>query len=311
MSDRRRRRFVATGLALLLAASTGAADAAAQPPLKERSTGDVDAMRQRARGGEAEAGYELGMALMARSDERSLKEAREVLRASMRSGHVEAQNAYAGLLLNGAGGAREEAEGRRLLLDAARRGSVGAHVTLSMAHMNGDGGFERDARRAFQHMQAAAMIDKPKNGWLLWRLGMMHLEGIGTPKDAAEAYRWVARAAEKGAVEGMISRAVMLATGDGVAKNAPEARDWYGRAARSGERGWEHALRGLGGMLLMGDGGPVDLPRGFGYLLAAHSAGDELAAQLIDMFRSKITPEIETEAVAIAKGWVKARPASD
>jgi TPR repeat protein len=109
----------------------------------------------------------------------------------------------------------------------------------------------------------------------------------------------------------MISRAVMLATGDGVAENQVEARSWYERAARSGEEGWAHALRGLGGMLVIGEGGPVDLPRGFGYLLAAHAAGDEFAGQLIERFRAQITPEVEGQAVAIAKEWVKAPPTRD
>jgi TPR repeat protein len=204
------------------------------------------------------------------------------MREAMRAGHVEAQNGLAGLLLKGAGGPREEAEGRRLLQDAARRGSVGANVTLSMLHTDGAGGFERDLRRAFQHMQAAAAVEKPKNGWVLWRLGMVHLQGSGTPRNSQEAYRWVVRAADKGSIDGMISRAVMLATGDGVAENKAEARSWYERAARSGEKGWAHALRSLGGMHVIGEGGPVDLPRGFGYLLVAHTAGDELAGKMIE-----------------------------
>lgn len=309
MSSRRR---AAAGFALLLAVAGASGPAGAvQPPLQQRPAGDEDALRERSRAGDAESQYELGMALMARNDDASLKEARDWLLRALRSGHVEAQNAYSGLLINGSGGPKDEAGGRRLLLDAARRGSVGANVTLSIAHLDGSGGFERDERRAFQHMQAAAMIDKPKNGWALWRLGMMHLNGIGTPKNPEEAYRWVTRAAEKGSVSGMTSRAVMLATGEGVAKNPVEARTWYERAARSGEDGWAHALRGLGGMLLMGEGGAVDLPRGFGYLLVAHAQGDEHAATLIEMTRSRITPQIEKEAVAVAEAWVKANAATD
>lgn len=299
------------GLALLLATFGGIGHAAAQQRLEQRSAADVDSLRQRARGGEAEAQYELGTALMARNDGAALKEARGWLRQAMRGGHLEAQNAYSALLITGSGGPREETEGRRLLLDAARRGSVGANVSLSMNYSNGSGGFDQDPRKAFLHMQAAAQVDKPENGWVLWRLGMMHLEGFGTPKDAAEAYRWVVRAADKGSVDGMISRAVMLATAEGVAENQIEARTWYERAARSGQDGWAHALRGLGGMLILGEGRPADLPRGFGYLLAAHAAGDEFAGKLIERLRDQITPEVEREALPIAQEWVKALPTRD
>jgi hypothetical protein len=66
-SDRACRRFAAAGLALLLAAFGGAGPAAAQQPLEAQSSAAVDALRERARGGEAEAQYELGMALMART----------------------------------------------------------------------------------------------------------------------------------------------------------------------------------------------------------------------------------------------------
>jgi TPR repeat protein len=311
MSDGTRRRIAAAGLALLLATFGGAVHAAAQEPIEERGAGEVEALRQRARTGDAKAQYELGTALMARNDDPALREARDWLRKAMRAGHLEAQNAYAALLMTGSGGSPDAAEGRRLLFDAARRGSVGANVSLSMNYGNGTGGFKRDPRLAFQHMQAAARVDLPENGWTLWRVGMMHLEGVGTPKDAAEAYRWVVRAADKGSIDGMISRAVMLATGEGVAENQVEARSWYERAARSGKNGWAHALRSLGGMLVIGEGGPVDLPRGFGYLLAARAAGDRNAGIVIERLGSRMTPEVERQAQAVAQEWVKALPTRD
>jgi TPR repeat protein len=116
---------------------------------------------------------------------------------------------------------------------------------------------------------------------------------------------------EKGSVDGMISRAVMLATGEGVAEDKVEARSWYERAARSGEQGWAHALRSLGGMHVIGEGGSVDLPRGFGYLLVAHTAGDGLAGKMIENFRAKLTPEVERQATAIAEEWGSLRPNGD
>lgn len=293
------RRAAALAAALLLAPSQHVA-AQTNPPA---AGAGLDRLRQQARSGGAEAQFELGVALMERRDPASLAEARTWLRQASAAGYVEAQNAYAGLLLRGVGGSRDEREGRRLLLDAASRGSVGANVTLSMAHRDGTSGFPRDPRRSFAHMQAAASASGPSDGFPQWHLGMMHREGYGTPRNLQEAYRWVAQAAERGHVDGMISRAVMLATGEGVAADPAAARQWYERAARTRRGNWAHALRGLGAMLVVGEGGAADLPRGFGYLLAAYSNGDERAGVIIEALRPRITPEIESQALAVAAEW--------
>ena len=87
-----------------------------------------------------------------------------------------------------------------------------------------------------------------------WRLAMMHLNGIGTPADPEEAYRWVVRASDAGDVGAMISRGVMLAIGQGVAEDDAAARLWYQRAAESRDVNFPHALRALGGMLVLGQG---------------------------------------------------------
>ena len=56
----------------------------------------------------------------------------------------------------------------------------------------------------------------------------------------------------------MISLAVMLAVGQGVAPDPAEARLWYARTAESGSA---HALRALGMMILVGEGGASDHER--------------------------------------------------
>jgi len=287
------------GLASAVALIGGEAAAAQQPstPIAE--------LRQQAQAGDRSAQVDLGIRLMMTNQEPDLVEARRWLRAAMDAGDAEAKNAYAGLLINGGGGPRDETLGQRLLAEAAAEGSVGANLTLSAAYRDGNGGFARDPGRAFAHMNAAAASAHGESAQLVfWQLGMMHLRGTGTPANPQEAYRWVSRAADAGGVNGMISRAVMLATGEGTQEDDAAARLWYQRASESGQRLFAHGMRGLGSMLVTGEGGPVDLPRGIAYLRIAKAGNDAQAGTLLERWRDRITPEIDREAQRIANQWM-------
>lgn len=136
-----------------------------------------------------------------------------------------------------------------------------------------------------------------------WNLGMILLNGQGVAADEREAYRWVRASGEAGYKDGMISTAVMLAMGQGVARDPAAARDWYVRAARQHRSA--HALRGLAGMLIMGDGGPADLNRGLAYLELAQEAGDANAAYLIGQVGPAIAPQIDRSRVdALKAEWI-------
>lgn len=137
----------------------------------------------------------------------------------------------------------------------------------------------------------------------MWELGMMLLNGHGAPKDEAAAYRWVRAAGEAGFENGMISTAVMLALGQGTPKDPAQAREWYRKAAE--RHGSAHALRGLGGMLLTGEGGPTDLTRGLAYLELAQEGGDQPAAQILARAGSQLAAQVDRKAVdAIKSDWV-------
>ena len=139
----------------------------------------------------------------------------------------------------------------------------------------------------------------------MWELGMMLLNGHGAPEDEAAAYRWVRAAGEAGYENGMISTAVMLALGQGTAKDPVQAREWYRKAAERHRSA--HALRGLAGMLLTGEGGPTDLTRGLAYLELAHEGGDEPAARILERAGTQIAAQVERKAVdAIKAEWVAA-----
>jgi len=265
----------------------------------------IEELRAEAEAGDREAQADLGTRLLSFNDHAQAVEARRWLRRAADAGSAEAKNSLATALLMGLGGAVDAAEGRRLQEEAAREGSVGANLSLGERYVRGVEGYPRDPARGFAHIQTAARSNQPGSDFAQWRLAMMHLEGIGTPRNSEEAYRILVASSEAGGVRAMISRAVMLATGDGVAKDPVAARHWYQKAAESGQHGFEHGLRGLGAMMAVGEGGAVELARGVAYLRIASAAGDQTASRVLDMLASAITPQIDDEAKRLAGEWMQ------
>jgi uncharacterized protein len=309
----------AAALALLLVLPAPAfAQRAGDAPFAQRQRSgsaqpsDRAALRTRAQAGDSAAQTDLGLALMNSEDPAEQREARQLLRTAYERGGPEAINNYAAVLLLGIGGPADEPEGRRLRDLAASRGSIGANLSIAERYLRGGEGYPRDPVRAFQYVRAAAESPLNGAGFAQWRLAMMYLNGQGTPVDRAEAYRWVVRASDGGNVTAMISRGVMLATGEGVAEDDAAARIWYQRAAESGDVNFPHAMRTLGAMLVTGEGGPVDLPRGIAYLRIAKAANDANASRLLETWRDRITPEVNRQAVEIANRWMAEHmPAGD
>jgi TPR repeat protein len=246
-----------------------------------------------------------GLDLVINGDPSDDVEARRLLEIAAAVGRAEAMNALAAMVGNGGGGPADLERARNLLLRAAELGSTGANPSLTDAYLHGLNGFPRDHERALQHAIAAAEATSNLRSaaYAQWRVGMMILDGVDGPPDPGRAYQWVARAADNGAIRGMISRAVMLATGQGVAPSPSDSRSWYQQAAQSGQLGSAHALRALGAMLIIGEGGSIDLPRGYAFLLLAQEGGDPMAAQLIARFQNRIDDRASIEARSIMTAW--------
>lgn len=133
-----------------------------------------------------------------------------------------------------------------------------------------------------------------------WRYAMMLREGYGGPHDVPQAFEWARRAGEGGDVNGIISTAVMLATGEGVALDPVAAAQWYQRAIDQHQSA--HALRGLSGMYLSGEL-PAEPARGWAYLELAAEAGDRMAPTLMQRFQDQATPQVRAAARLIADAW--------
>lgn len=153
-----------------------------------------------------------------------------------------------------------------------------SHYMLGRGYEAGffEGGVQSE--RALAHYQAAADLGDPRSAW---KVGMAHLDGEpGFAGGSVEAYAWVRRSAEGGHIQGMLSTAVMLATGDGVEKDPDDAASWYMQAAIEGSA---HAMRGLGAMHYFDElGRESDRNLGRALLELGAEGGDETAKQILD-----------------------------
>jgi hypothetical protein len=273
------------------AAASAPTAAPAQPPL---TPGEVDAMLDTA-----------GEILMS-TQEKRYPEARRLLEKAAPAERPEGLSNLATMLYLGMGGPADPARASKLRHRAAELGSISAKMTLVGFYQEGDQLHPRDPQRAYKlAMELSETVAKSDGERELialaqWRVAMMLLQGSGVAKDPVAAYRWTSRSSELGHPDAMISRAVMLATGDGVAEDDAAARLWYRRAVDLQVDASKHALRSLGGMLLIGEGGPRDRPRGFGYLLFAAALGDEHAPTILDAFKDELSEAERKQAIAIS-----------
>jgi TPR repeat protein len=175
-----------------------------------------------------------------------------------------------------------------------------AHYMLGRGYESGffDGGIQPD--RALSHYLSAAELGDPRAAW---KVGMAHLQGHPDfSGGSAAAYSWVRRSAEGGSVDGMISTAVMLATGDGTDRDAEEAGYWYMQAATLGSA---HAMRGLGAMHYNGELDMSDRTLGLALIELGAEGGDEIALSILDSIQDQIR-NIERSEVDRAKAdWIK------
>jgi TPR repeat protein len=270
---------------ILIAAALLIAPAASAEPAAAGSNCNSNGLLEKMQAGDKDARVDLAICLMGSKAKNDAVEARQLFKAAMDDGDSEAKNGYAIMLLDGIGGPADAVAGQKYQEEAAAEGSYGAQLTLAEHYLRGDGYYAKDDAKGLELLTLVADGPKVKGqskGWVEWRIGMMHLQGRGTKKDDALAYKWVSRGADNGAEDAMISRAVMLATGEGVAEDDVAARIWYQRAIDVKGSLLAHALRGLGSMLWVGEGGAKDMPKACTYLYAALKGGDENARILLE-----------------------------
>ena len=175
-----------------------------------------------------------------------------------------------------------------------------SHYMLGRGYESGffDGGVQPE--RALSHYLSAAELGDPRAAW---KVGMAHLQGQpGFEGGSTEAYIWVRRSAEGGWTDGMISTAVMLATGDGTQQDADEAAYWYTEAAT---RGSAHAMRGLGAMHYFGELDMSDPTLGLALLELGAEGGDEIALSILDSIQDQIRNFDRPQVDRVKAEWMQ------
>ncbi|MDB5378625.1 MAG: Sel1 protein [Rubritepida sp.] len=159
-------------------------------------------------------------------------EAARLLGAAARYGIVEAQAAYAQLLLHGRGVKRDPEGAYRWFEVAAGAGSLDATNMLGRCHELG-WGVPADAAQAAEHYRDAA---RRGLDWGQYNYANLLARGSGVAQDRDEALAWYRRAAGQGHVKSMnlVGRFVEEGWG-GVAADPGAAEGWYRRAAEGGD----------------------------------------------------------------------------
>ena len=109
-------------------------------------------------------------------------------------------------------------------------------------------------------------------------LGRMNYEGIGGPKDHAEAARLFGLATIQGHAKAQYSLGLMLREGEGGPQDCTEARRLLGLAVA---QGYTEAQAALGMMLWRGEGGPEDYAEARRLLMPAAEKGDARACYIL------------------------------
>ncbi|MDO9711700.1 tetratricopeptide repeat protein [Paracraurococcus lichenis] len=193
------------------------------------------------------------------------QEAARWLGAAARYGVVEAQTAYAQLLLDGRGVARDATAAFAWFSVAAGAGSVEATNMVGRCHENG-WGVPADAAAAAPFYRDAA---ERGYDWAQYNLANLLARGAGLPQDRGQALLWYRRAAAQGHAKSANLIGRFLEEGWEVPPDPGAAALWYRRAAEGGDfRGqFNH------GTLLARQGRVAEAATWFGHAVAGGTRG--------------------------------------
>ncbi|MEM8617134.1 MAG: SEL1-like repeat protein, partial [Pseudomonadota bacterium] len=136
-----------------------------------------------------------------------------------------------------------------------------------------------------------------------YRLAKLHEDGLGVPRDAAEARSWTEKAARGGNIKAMHNLAIAYADGEGGQQSYAGAAEWFRKAADFGEVDSQYNLAIL---YENGLGISPSLTEALYWYEVAAGLGDESALANVERLRQAISLEEAQNAQRRAANWVKA-----
>lgn len=203
-----------------------------------------------------------------------LMEEYEDLRTEAQSGDAEAQYDLGVALRDGDMGRPEPEWGAHWLNQAALQGYAAAQLDVGMLFLGGVGVPQDSETAAAWVAEAANQGFAPGQ----FQMGLMLQAGVGVEMNQEWAMYWLETSAENGSAEARRHLGIMYETGDGVEKSLLQAMTWYGRAAEAGDKeammAYQALKRGGGGF---GSGrNTPGLPRNIRAYFAAPKGADPM-----------------------------------
>lgn len=162
-------------------------------------------------------------------------------------GHKYAQYSLAGLYLRGEGVTKDVEKAHQLYEASASQGFPYAAFELGKLYRDGSG-CEQSAEEAERWLQSAyggfkSLEKQSHDDKLQYRLGWMHLHGVGAERDELAAREWFERSAKLGNPHAQYQLAkLILADGSSTAEQIRAAVEWLTKAAEAGQDCAQYAL---------------------------------------------------------------------
>lgn len=112
----------------------------------------------------------------------------------------------------------------------AEKGDAKAQERLGWMHKNGEGTPKDNVQAAAWFRRAASQGNAPSQAELGWIL----MEGRGVEKDDTQAIDWFRKAADQGNASAQFGLGLSYVSGRGVAKDERQAITWYEKSAQQG-----------------------------------------------------------------------------
>jgi TPR repeat protein len=188
----------------------------------------------------------------------------------------------------------------------AEAGNPEAEFNLGLVYLQGDG-TPKDAAKAAAWLEKSALQGYAE---AQFRLGRMYARGEGVPADPAKAFAWTERAAGQGHAEAQFDLAGMYARGEGVPMDPAKAVEWMEKAATQGHA---KAQDFVAWMYTEGKGVPRNVAKAVEWYQKAAAQGDaEAQFHLAGMYaRGEGVPKNAATAMewyqkAAIQGYVEA-----